>query len=82
MVMEEDATWQMLTGVFRRVFSDDVKIDRATTSDDVSGWDSLNHIRLMVAVEKTFRIRFSPAEVTVLKNVGDLFDEIRKKMET
>ena len=42
------------------------------TAADVKNWDSLNHIDLIVAVEREFKIRFTTAEVTTLKNVGAL----------
>ena len=42
------------------------------TAEDVENWDSLTHINLIVAIEKEFRIRFTTAEVSGLKNVGEL----------
>jgi len=54
-------------------------INRATTAPDVKGWDSLSHINLIVAIEREFRIRFKTAEVTGMKNVGDLIDLIVRK---
>jgi acyl carrier protein len=38
----------------------------------VDGWDSLTHIRLMLTVEKAFKIKFSTSEIGQLENVGDL----------
>ena len=35
--------------------------------------DSLTHIRLILSVEKAFRIRFNTSEIGNLENVGDLF---------
>ena len=70
-----------LNGVFQNVFDDpDVTVARQTTAQDVEGWDSLTHINLIVAVEKEFKIRFTTAEVTGLKNVGELIDAISRKM--
>ena len=42
-----------------------------SSPDTVEEWDSLNHIRLVVAVEKRLRLKFSAAEVGRLKNVGE-----------
>jgi acyl carrier protein len=50
------------------------------TARDVPAWDSLSHITLIVAVEREFRIRFTTAEVAALMNVGDLADQILKKL--
>lgn len=67
--------------VFQDVFDDDnLTILPETTAADVSGWNSLAHIRLMVSVEKAFQIRFSAAEIASLKNVGDLIDLISVKV--
>ncbi len=49
------------------------------TAADVKNWDSLNHIDLIVAVEREFKIRFTTAEVTTLKNVGALASLVDKK---
>jgi len=49
------------------------------TAADVKNWDSLNHIDLIVAVEREFKIRFTTAEVTTLKNVGALAALVDKK---
>jgi acyl carrier protein len=62
-----------LKTVFADVFDeDDLVLTPATTADNVDGWDSLAHIRLMVSVQKTFDIKLSASEIGALKNVGDL----------
>ena len=50
------------------------------TAKDVAEWDSLNHIRLMVAIEKAFRVHFTTAEVSGLPDVGHLVDAIAAKL--
>jgi len=70
-----------LQGIFRQVFDDDsIVIERATTADDIDGWDSLSHMNLIVAVEMGFSIRFNVKDVRALKDVGDLIDIIDKKL--
>jgi acyl carrier protein len=51
---------------------DDVEITTATTAEDIEEWDSLSHVRLIVAVERKFGIRFQNSEIGSLMNVGDL----------
>jgi acyl carrier protein len=51
---------------------DEWDINDATTAPQVPGWDSLNHINVIVAVEKHFNLRFKSIEVLKLKTVGDL----------
>jgi acyl carrier protein len=72
--------YHKLTEVFRDVFDDDgLCLCDQTTADDVDGWDSLNHIRLMLAIQKTFGVRFSAHEIGKLKNVGDLASLLQSK---
>ena len=69
-----------LTPIFRDVLDDDaLVITLSTTADDVDGWDSLAHIRLVVSIEQAFGLRFSAAEVSALENVGDLMALIQRK---
>lgn len=51
---------------------DEWEINDETTAPQVPGWDSLNHINVIVAVEKHFNLRFRSIEVLKLKTVGDL----------
>jgi acyl carrier protein len=58
---------------------DDLQVTPATTAGDIEEWDSLTHIRLIVAIERAFKIKFSNAEIERLRNVGDLVDAIASK---
>jgi acyl carrier protein len=76
----EDPIITGLTAVFRDVFDDDELVLRPDlTADDVDGWDSLAHIRLILSVQKKFGVKFSPIEMNRLKNVGDLIALTRQK---
>jgi acyl carrier protein len=78
--MEKAEVYSKLIGVFRDVFDeDDLALTPQTTADDVDGWDSLSHIRLVLAVSKAFGVKFSASEIGSLKNVGEFADLIEKK---
>ena len=77
--MQEADIYAKLTSVFHDVFDDDLVLTPELTADDVDGWDSLNHIRLMLAVSKAFNMKFSASAVGELKDVGDLVALIRRK---
>jgi acyl carrier protein len=59
---------------------DDVDLGEATTADDVEGWDSLQHVRILTTLEKRFGFRFSDQEVQGLKNVGDLVSVVSQRV--
>ena len=80
MSQDRPSIFEQLTEVFRDVFDDDeLVIDASTTAQDVEGWNSLAHIRLVVSIEKAFKLRFSAAEIGNLKNVGDMVELILLK---
>jgi acyl carrier protein len=58
---------------------ENLSISPPTRAADIEEWDSLSHIRLVVALEKNFRIRFSGDDLEKLKNVGDLVAMISAK---
>ena len=71
---------QRVEDVFQDVFdSDQLTIGRETTAADVEGWDSLMHVRLVIAIEKAFQVRFTSSEVAALATVGDLVDLLGRK---
>lgn len=70
-----------LTPILREVFdNDDVVATPSLTADLVQGWDSLTHIRLLVAIEEEFGIEFSAGEINDLKNIGELAALIEAKV--
>jgi acyl carrier protein len=78
--MSIEANYDKLTQVFHDVFDDDtIVVSPELTADDVDEWDSLTHIRLVMAIEKAFGLKFSAAEVEQLRNVGDLMTLIDAK---
>ncbi len=41
-------------------------------ASDVPGWDSLNHLRVIAAIEAEYGIRFRSRELLRFRNVADL----------
>jgi len=78
--MDEPQIYQRLTGIFQDVFDEDsIEVTPKLSADDVDGWDSLTHIRLILTIEKVFKIKFSTSEIGKLENVGDLVALIQAK---
>jgi len=56
------------------------EITMRTTADDVEGWDSFNHINIVVAIETQFGIKFNASEVEEVRAVGEFVKLIEKKL--
>jgi acyl carrier protein len=69
-----------LNDIFRQVLDDDtIALTPDLTAEDVPGWDSMNHIFIVVEIEKRFGVKFQAAEMEELKNVGELAALVREK---
>lgn len=78
--MTRETVYERLNEVFQDVFDDEtITVQDNTTADDIEDWDSLEHINLVVAVEKCFGMKFTMGEVTGMKNVGAMVDIILER---
>ena len=78
--MMDSEIWDQLTALVRGQFKDEaLKITPETTARDVPGWDSLAHIRFILATEKAFGIKFRTAEISSFENLGELAAMIVQK---
>lgn len=67
--------------IFRDMFDEeDLVITDDTSAEDIEDWDSLAQVRLTVAIEKTFGIKFNFGELTALHNVGEMLELIGEKI--
>ena len=70
-----------VTEIFRDLFDDpSIVLSNEMTAANVPGWDSFNHINLIISIESEFRIKFQPAELESMHNVGALLDRIERKL--
>jgi acyl carrier protein len=58
--------------ILKELKLDEFTIEDETRADQVPGWDSLNHINVILAIEKDYGLRFKGVEVLRCKNIGDL----------
>jgi acyl carrier protein len=73
-----------LQGIFREVFDDPtIELRDEMTAADIEGWDSVSHIDLLIAVERSLGIKFATAEMSRLKqpdqNIGSFVRLIENK---
>lgn len=79
--MNKDEILAKMQGIFRDIFDDEsLVITPETTAKDVDGWDSLEHINLVSAVEEEFDIDFEMGEITEFKKVGDMIESVFSKL--
>lgn len=78
--MEEPQIYEQLTQVLREVFDQSSLVATPELeAKDVEGWDSLTHVRLLMTVQKRFKVKFSTTEIRKLERVGDLVQLIRQR---
>jgi len=78
--MDEPQIYARLTEIFEEVFDEDsITVTPDLSAKDVDGWDSLTHIRLILTVEKAFKIKFSTSEIGKMENVGNLVTLIKAR---
>ncbi len=58
----------------------DFELKDETIASQVPGWDSLNHINIILAIEKNLGIKFKGLEILKAKNIGDLQKLIDSKI--
>ena len=80
--MSREEIMEKVTEIFREVFDDEeLVITDATNSDEIEDWDSLEHISLIVSMEKEFNLKFDIKQVNKLENVGEMIDLIKRKLD-
>jgi acyl carrier protein len=79
--MDSIEIYAKLTDIFRELFAnDDIVLTPTTTAADIEGWDSFNHISVIVAVETRFGVKMSTGEIEKLVDVGALVAAIESKL--
>lgn len=79
--MNRPEIYESLTELLREVLGNDLVTIRAdTVASDVEGWDSFNHLNIIVAVETRFGIKIGSREIDTLRTVGDLVEVISRQL--
>ena len=69
----DSGQYDKLSGIFKTLFNrPDLELNNNLSAKDVPGWDSFNHVNLIINIEEEFGIRFSNEEVGGMQNVGNL----------
>jgi acyl carrier protein len=76
-----------ILGVIRTLVCDLFGADAAmitldTSRDDVPGWDSLQHVNLIIDIERHFQVHLPEDRVSSIQTVGDVVDTVFAALTT
>ena len=78
--MDKNDVLLKVQDIFRDILdNEEISLGPETVADDIEEWDSLTHIQLIVAIEKSFKVKFTSKEILSWKNVGEMIDCICAK---
>ena len=62
-----------LEDVFAEVFEQPAEsFHDGTSQQDTENWTSLGHVKLLVAIETRFGVKFTNVEMTTMRTLGDI----------
>lgn len=53
------------------------ELSPATRRGSVPGWDSINHLRLVMEAERRFGVKYTLEQIPALETLGDFLDKIQ-----
>jgi acyl carrier protein len=78
--MDDAQIYSRLAEIFADVFDEQsIQLTPGLSAKDVDGWDSLTHIRLILTIERAFKVKFTTSEIGKLENVGSLVTLIKAR---
>jgi len=60
---------------------DEEEISQNMSNDSIASWDSLNHLRLVSALEQEFDIRLTMEEINSMTNYGKIVEYVGKHLQ-
>ena len=80
-MMSRDQIVRQAQVIFREVLdSPHLVLTDELTAPKVQGWDSLNHVTLVMTLEEQFQVKFTTREVMGWRNVGQMLDCLELKL--
>lgn len=53
-------------------------INEETSQKNLSAWDSLRHLNLIVALEDEFEVSFEPEQIAIMTSFATIIEELSK----
>lgn len=77
------ATFETIIQIAAETFKIDAKeITELSSSNSLSGWDSLNNLIFITALEELFKIQFNTSEIMSMNNIRSIHAMIIKKIKS
>jgi acyl carrier protein len=57
------------------------KITSESSTENVEGWDSVQHLNLVLALEQEFSVQFDPEEIDQMNSIGKVASILESKLE-
>jgi acyl carrier protein len=78
-MIDEADFLQKIADVFREELElPDLSISMRTVREELENWDSLAHVRLVIAVERLFDVQLEVAEIESIAGVRDFYDAVSR----
>ena len=80
--MTKDLILKKIEKNVRALFMDEtIVVTMEMVSSDVEGWDSFEHVNLLINLEEEFNIKFNINDVIKINNVGELVELIKRQVD-
>jgi acyl carrier protein len=56
------------------------KITPESSTETIEGWDSVQHLNLVLALEQEFSVQFDPEEIDEMNNIGRIAGIVETKL--
>lgn len=73
----DDNLEQKLDSIFQKYLG--IHFQSSLNRSDVAKWDSLTHVKIILEIEKQFKIRLNPSEAVSIKTTDDLLNLLSAK---
>lgn len=74
------STLLQLNSIFQEIFDDpQLTVTADTSSNDLQDWDSVAQVKLVLAIEESFGVRFTSDDISGMHTVGDFMSALVKQ---
>ncbi len=77
--MNDSVLIKKIENIFQNIIKK--KINSKSNSKNTKGWDSLNHVKLILSLEKNFKIKFALSEFDQLNSFSNIKKIIKSKIK-